>query len=51
MIVKGDVCPVCNSSDLSGDWSGYVIVLDPEGSAIAKRLNIKQGGKYALKVR
>lgn len=50
-IVEGDVCPICKGSSLSDDWSGYVIVLDPPNSAIAKRLNIDQHGKYALKVR
>ena len=50
-IVKGNVCPICKGSSLSDDWSGYVIVLDPPNSAIAKRLNIDQPGKYALKVR
>jgi DNA-directed RNA polymerase subunit E" len=49
--VDGDVCPVCKSTSLSDDWSGYVIVLDPKDSKIAKRLNINQPGKYALKVR
>jgi DNA-directed RNA polymerase subunit E" len=50
-VVEGNVCPICKGSSLSNDWSGYVIVLDPPNSAIAKRLNIDQPGKYALKVR
>lgn len=50
-IVNGNVCPICKSSSLSDDWSGYVIVIDPKNSAIAKRLNIDQPGRYALKVR
>jgi DNA-directed RNA polymerase subunit E" len=49
--VSGNVCPICKSSSLSDDWSGYVIVIDPKNSAIAKRLNIDQPGRYALKVR
>jgi RNA polymerase subunit RPABC4/transcription elongation factor Spt4 len=28
-----------------------VIVFDPEGSAIAKIMNLKEKGRYALKVR
>ncbi len=36
---------------LSDDWTGYVIVLDPNDSEIAKRLNINKPGKYALRVR
>jgi DNA-directed RNA polymerase subunit E" len=51
MIVKGDSCPVCKTSALSEDWSGYVIILDPENSTIAKRLKINVPGRYALRVR
>lgn len=50
-VTKGSTCPVCGGASLSNDWSGYVVVLDPENSEIAKRLNITQPGKYALRVR
>lgn len=50
-IVAGQVCPVCNSTSLSTDWSGYVIIIDPQKSEIAKRMKISIPGKYALKVR
>jgi len=50
-ITKESVCPKCKSTSLSDDYSGLVIVFDPEGSAIAKAMNIKQKGRYALKVR
>ncbi len=50
-VVEGEVCTVCGSSNLSTDWTGYLVVIDPEHSEIAKRLNIKLAGKYALKVR
>ncbi len=46
-----DQCPNCNSTDLSEDHSGIVIIIDPEKSEIAKKLNINSKGKYALKVR
>lgn len=51
MIVEGNICPACKTSSLSDDWSGYIIVLDPNGSVIARRLNISKPGRYALKVR
>jgi RNA polymerase subunit RPABC4/transcription elongation factor Spt4 len=38
-------------SSLSEDFSGLVIMFDPEGSTIAKAMNIKEKGRYALKVR
>ena len=46
----GKVCPVCNSTDLSTDWSGIVIVFDSNTSLIAKTLDIRVPHKYALKV-
>ena len=35
----------------SDDFSGLVIMFDPETSAIGKAMNIKEKGRYALKVR
>lgn len=45
------VCPICKRPSLSNDWAGYVIVLDPANSTIARKLGIEHPGKYALKVR
>ncbi len=50
-IVGGQICQVCNSNALTTDWSGYVVIIDPEKSQIAKRLGVNLPGKYALKVR
>lgn len=50
-IVSGSTCPVCGSTSLSSDWSGYVVIIDPSRSRIARKLNVKYRGKYALKVR
>lgn len=50
-IVDGDSCPVCGDSSLSDDWRGYVIILDPEDSQVASRMNIDTPGRYALRVR
>ncbi|KSW11328.1 DNA-binding protein [Pyrodictium occultum] len=44
-------CPVCGSTDLSEDWEGAIIVIDPENSLIAKKLGITRPGRYAIKVR
>jgi len=51
-IIEGEksVCK-CGSNSISKDWSGYVVIIDPEESEIAKRLEIKKKGRYALKVR
>ena len=50
-IVEGEICPVCKTSSFSEDWSGYVVIIDPSNSEIAKRLNITEPGRYALRVR
>ena len=50
-ITKENVCPKCRSTSLSEDFGGIVVVFDPESSAVAKAMKIKDKGRYALKVR
>ena len=50
-LTKENVCPKCRSTSLSDDYNGLVIVFDPKGSAIAKTMNIKEKGRFALRVR
>ncbi|RJS89438.1 DNA-directed RNA polymerase subunit E'' [Candidatus Bathyarchaeota archaeon] len=50
-ITDGTVCPECKSTDLSDDFSGIVVILDPERSRIAKLMNIKKKGRYAVRIR
>jgi len=33
---KSQVCSYCNSTALTNDWSGYVVIIDPDKSQIAK---------------
>lgn len=49
-VSTGKVCPNCKSSDLTPDWNGVVLVVDPDTSNIAHTLGITGKGKYALKV-
>jgi len=44
------VCPNCGSTELSNEWSGLIIVINPEKSQVAKTLTISKAGRYALKV-
>lgn len=44
-------CPNCQSTSFSDDYSGLVIIFDPENSAIAKAMKATRKGRYALKVR
>ncbi|MFQ6088146.1 MAG: transcription elongation factor subunit Spt4 [Candidatus Methanofastidiosia archaeon] len=43
-------CPLCKGTDFTEDWSGVLIIIDPE-SEIARKSGIKKRGKYALRVR
>jgi DNA-directed RNA polymerase subunit E" len=45
------LCSSCKTPTLSTDWSGLVIIINPEESQIASKLNIHEPGKYAMKVR
>jgi len=50
-VVEGEACVICGTSNLSEDCAGYVVIIDPEHSDIAKKMNITLPGRYALKVR
>ena len=50
-ISNGPVCPNCKSTNLSDDWTGLAIIIDPEKSEIAKTMRIKATGRYAVRVR
>jgi DNA-directed RNA polymerase subunit E" len=51
LVSNGPVCPNCKSPNLSDDWSGLVVILDPSISEVGKRMGIKSAGRYALRVR
>ncbi|MCK8518748.1 transcription elongation factor subunit Spt4 [Methanoculleus sp. 7T] len=50
-VVEGETCVICGTANLSEDWAGYLVIIDPEHSEIAKKMNITLPGRYALKVR
>ncbi|HYB63355.1 MAG TPA: transcription elongation factor subunit Spt4 [Thermoplasmata archaeon] len=43
-------CPRC-SGEVSREWQGYLVVIDPERSEIAKKMGIRDAGRYALRVK
>ena len=51
LISYGSICPNCQATDLSDDFTGIVIIFDPDGSAIARAMKVKKKGRYALRVR
>lgn len=48
--IDTEVCVNCGSTGLTKEWYGYLIVINPEKSEIAKRLGITKPGRYALQV-
>ncbi len=50
LIVDGNVCPNCKGNQFSENWKGKLIIIDPENSEIAKRVNITIKGEYAIKL-
>ena len=51
LISEKSLCPECKSTDMSDDFSGLVIIEDPENSEIAKIIGIKKKGRYAVRIR
>ena len=51
VLVEGsDKCPLCQSTQLVESWKGQIVILKPEESEIAKKMNIKEKGTYAIKI-
>jgi len=50
-ILYENICPVCKDDKTTDNWSGIVVILDPERSKIAKAIGVNVPGAYALKVR
>lgn len=50
-LVKGDLCVVCKSNEVTKTWKGLVVVFDAENSEIAKESGVTAPGKYAVKVK
>jgi DNA-directed RNA polymerase subunit E" len=51
LVTEANSCPDCKSTDLSDDFSGIVVIIDPEHSSIAKVMGIKKRGRYAVRIR
>ena len=51
ILVKGNNCPICNKTDFTENFQGRLFITDANKSEIAKKLDIKQSGDYAIKVR
>jgi len=47
----GDKCPNCGAKEYTESFKGRIYVTDSEKSEIAKKLNIKGKGNFAIKTR
>lgn len=47
----GDKCPNCGSKDFTDSFKGRIVVMNPENSEIAKKLNLTNKGNFAIKTR
>lgn len=51
IFVTGNECPLCKGKEFTTNWEGRIIITDANKSDIAKQLDIKVKGEYAIKVR
>ena len=47
----GDKCPNCHAKESTETFKGRIYVKDPKKSEIAKKLNLKKKGNFAIKTR
>lgn len=50
-LIKGNMCPIDKSTDLTRSWRGVIIVMNPEASAIAKEAGLTSPGRFAIKIK
>jgi len=50
VVLEEKECPSCGSSSFTTFWRGYVVIVNPEQSEIAKKMGISSSGKYALQL-
>lgn len=51
ILEEGDRCPKCGSKEITDSSKGRVVILNPEKSEVAQKLNIKEKGNFAIKTR
>ena len=50
-IYEGNECPNCGARESTDTFKGRIQVISPEKSEIAKKLDIKKEGNFAIKTR
>ncbi len=50
IVVDGPVCPLCKKNSFTTNFQGQINVLDANKSFIAKKIEVKSKGDYAIKI-
>jgi DNA-directed RNA polymerase subunit E" len=50
VVEEAKECPMCKGTTFTTFWRGYVVIINPEKSEIAKKMGIQVPGKYALQL-
>ena len=51
LFVDGNVCPVCKGNQFTNIFKGKLQILDANKSFVAEQMEIKEKGRYAIKIR
>jgi DNA-directed RNA polymerase subunit E" len=43
-------CPICGGNVFTTFWKGNALIIDPENSDVAKAMEVKTPGRYALRL-
>lgn len=50
VVEEEETCPNCGGATFTTFWRGYVFIVDPEKSEIAKKMGTARPGKFALRL-
>jgi len=51
VFVEGSECPFCKGNQFATSWQGRINFLQADKSMIAKKIDVKDNGEYAIKIR
>jgi len=51
LFVEGPVCPICKGNQFTNVFKGKINILDANKSYVAEQMDIKEKGRYAIKIR
>jgi len=50
-IYEENKCPDCGSKETTTNFKGRIVILNPEKSELAKKINLNKKGNFAVKVK